>query len=155
MTTAPKTLPFRKRRCLVKSVRFNEASNTIRRRSVAPANDTWMQDADYDAIRHENRQVLQAVRHATLTGSNKALEGHCIRGLETLIALHVLGNRPAQATRLLLLSSKDEERSKFSALLSQSDTRKALQKAQLDALQCQGWEYGRSPSSYVWGFLES
>jgi len=137
-----------KRRRLSKpTVRFAEEKNTVRVRAASSEdlNKAWLQQADYDMIRENNRSIILAVMKAGGNISTLDMNEACVRGLEQHICVYVFNGNPKRQREFSrnicnqyreqrkMGVSDPESLSLLSSILSRADQMKALKIASIDA----------------------
>jgi hypothetical protein len=139
--------PNKKRRISKKTVRFcDDDKNTVvyRHLSDEDLKRAWMNQDEYKAIRHENRNTIVALKK--VMGKLHVLDSkYCIRGLETFISILIFGTDRGKNLKIVrvILNEQNIQRASgvfdpttltaVSMILSRDSRIKALQRASFDA----------------------
>lgn len=140
-------LPPKKRQRLAKRVRFDEGSNTVQTRLVSNENDreSWLQSAEYEAIREQNVLTIIALKKAQGQVSLLNSKEVCVRGLEGAIfkfLFRTKGSSQRKITKAVvelhraqckLGSANPEELHSFATCLTANDKTRALKAASVDS----------------------
>ena len=141
--------PPNKKRKLAKRVRIVEEENQLFYRHYAreEMKSTWMSDADFKAIKHDNRETLITILKAC--GEMEKVNAHecCLRGLESHIEMFYTKSKRDAHKNAIKRVLEDQFTQRFRGIedpeslsqvyseLSQQSTRRAIELAFVDSLR--------------------